>query len=146
MVQADVADRLLASPGTRIYGSLTVAMAHDFAVEPVLRVPRQAFWPAPEVDSAVLRLTPHPEAERDLGDRPRLERVVRAGFAQRRKMLGRALAAGLAIDRSTVEERLRAIDLDPGQRAETLAPMDFVRVARALAPHLSSGSAEVNRA
>lgn len=147
MVQDDVADRLLASPGSRTYGSLTVAMALDFTIEPVLRAPRQAFWPAPDVDSAVLRLTPH-AAHSDSPDRrpggpldpDRLERVVRAGFAQRRKTLGRALAAGLAIERSAVEEALRAIDLDPGRRAETLAPDDFVRVARALAPKLIPGN------
>lgn len=139
MVQDDVADRLLASPGSRTYGSLTVAMALDFSIQPVLRAPRQAFWPAPDVDSAVLRLTPHPdEPDRRLGpvDRDFLEQVVRAGFAQRRKTLGRALAAGLGIERSTVEAELGAVDLDPGRRAETLAPRDFARVARALAAHL----------
>lgn len=130
MVQDDVAARLAAPPGTRAYGSLTVAVALRFEVQPVVRAPRQAFWPAPEVDSMVLRLVPRQAP--DLGDPVRLEQVVRAAFAQRRKTLAKGLAAGLALERPAVEAELRALGLDPACRAETLAPGDFVRLARAL--------------
>jgi len=130
MVQDDVAARLLAPPSTRAYGSLTVAMALQFAIEPVLRVPRQAFWPAPEVDSAVVRLTPR--APQESGGGVWLERVVRAGFAQRRKTVARSLAAGLGLPRPAVEACLSQLGLDPSRRAETLAPDDFVRLAAAL--------------
>ena len=131
MVQDDVAARLAAPPGTRAYGSLTVAVALRFEVQPVLRAPRQAFWPAPDVDSMVLRLVPRPAP--DLGDPARLERVVRAAFAQRRKTLAKSLAAGLALERPALEAEIHALGLDPACRAETLAPGDFVRLARALA-------------
>jgi 16S rRNA (adenine1518-N6/adenine1519-N6)-dimethyltransferase len=130
MIQDDVAARLLAPPGTRAYGSLTVAMALRFTSEMVLRVPRQAFWPAPEVDSAVLRLNPR---RQELSDHTWIERVVRAGFSQRRKTLARSLAAGLDVPRPAVEVCLRRLGLDPSRRAETLAPDDFVRLATALA-------------
>ncbi len=134
MVQDEVATRLLADPGSRAYGSLTVALALDFALRLRLRVPRQAFWPAPDIDSAVIALTPHPP--RALGDRARLERVVRASFAQRRKTLARSLAAELGIPHPRLLQVLGDLDIDPKRRAETLAPDDFVRLAQALAPDL----------
>lgn len=131
MVQEDVAARLTAPPGSRTYGSLTVALALRFVVETVVRAPRQAFWPAPEVDSTVLRLTPRPAP--DLGDPDWLECVVRAGFAQRRKTLASALASGLGLARPAVEAVLRRLGIDPTRRAETIAPADFVRLAAELA-------------
>jgi 16S rRNA (adenine1518-N6/adenine1519-N6)-dimethyltransferase len=131
MVQDDVADRLVAAPGSRAYGSITVAMALRFSIESVLRAPRGAFWPAPEVDSAVLRLTPH-SARLD-GDPGWIERVVRAGFAQRRKTLAKALAAGLDCPRPAIEGALSRLAIDPSRRAETLSPADFVRLAAELA-------------
>lgn len=146
MMQDEVAARLLARPGSRAYSSLTVALALDFAITPCFRVPRQAFWPAPDVDSAILRLDPHAAqpgvassapAARDL-----VERVVRAGFAQRRKTLASSLAAELPIPRPRLEAHLRALDIDPTRRAETLAPADFVRLAAALAVEIAPPGAE----
>ncbi len=134
MIQDEVATRLLAQPGTRLYGSLTVAMALDFAITQRLRVPRQAFWPAPDVDSTVLGLLPLPSPLR--ADRARVERVVRAGFAQRRKTIARSLAAELSIPRPRLEAALRSLGIDPGRRAETLAPADFVSLAAELAADL----------
>jgi 16S rRNA (adenine1518-N6/adenine1519-N6)-dimethyltransferase len=135
MMQDEVAARLLAAPGSRAYSSLTVAVTLDFAITQRFRVPRQAFWPAPDVDSAILRLVPHAPESRGTpaaSDRAVIERVVRAGFAQRRKTLASSLAAELAIPRPRLEAHLRALGLDPARRAETLAPADFVRLAAAL--------------
>jgi 16S rRNA (adenine1518-N6/adenine1519-N6)-dimethyltransferase len=129
MLQDDVAERLTAAPGGKSYGSLTVTLGLAFAIELILRAPRQAFWPAPEVDSAVIQLVPRARPEPDL---LWIERVVRAGFGQRRKTLGKALAAGLGAERAAIEAAMRASGFDPGARAEVLSPADFVRLARAL--------------
>ncbi len=131
MVQEDVAARLAALPGSRTYGSLTVAMALRFTIETVLRAPRSAFWPAPEVDSTVLCFTPIPD--RRLKDPDWLEKVVRAGFAQRRKTLAKSLAAGLGRPRPAIEDVLSRLGIEPTWRAEKLAPNDFVRLADELA-------------
>jgi 16S rRNA (adenine1518-N6/adenine1519-N6)-dimethyltransferase len=129
MVQDDVAERLAAEPGGKAYGSLTVTLGLAFAIELFLRVPRQAFWPAPAVDSAVIRLDPHPTRPPDFRW---IEQVVRAAFGQRRKTIGKALAAGLGIERDRIETAIRATGLDPAARAEVLSPADFVHLARAL--------------
>ena len=146
MMQDEVATRLLAAPGSRAYSSLTVALALDFAIESCFRVPRQAFWPAPDVDSAIVRLTPLAAAAGGAlaspARRALVERVVRAGFAHRRKTLASSLAAELPIPRPRLETHLRALDLDPTRRAETLAPVDFVRLAAALAVEIAPLCAE----
>ncbi len=146
MMQDEVAARLLAGPGSRAYSSLTVALALDFAIESCFRVPRQAFWPAPDVDSAIVRLTPLAAAAGGAlaspARRALVERVVRAGFAHRRKTLASSLAAELPIARPRLETHLRALDLDPTRRAETLAPVDFVRLAAALAVEIAPPGAE----
>jgi 16S rRNA (adenine1518-N6/adenine1519-N6)-dimethyltransferase len=146
MMQDEVGTRLLARPGTRAYSSLTVALALDFAIAPAFRVPRQAFWPAPDVDSAILRLTPlAPPPGRPApttAERAFLERVVRAGFAQRRKTLTTALAAELPLPRPRLEAHLRALAIDPARRAETLAPADFVRLAASLALEVAPRGAD----
>jgi 16S rRNA (adenine1518-N6/adenine1519-N6)-dimethyltransferase len=77
----------------------------------------------------VIRLVPRVAPPPDL---PWIERVVRAGFGQRRKTLGKALAAGLGAERAAIEAAMRGAGFDPGARAEVLAPPDFVRLARAL--------------
>lgn len=116
MLQAEVADRLVAAPGSKSYGGLTVLFACAGHVERVRRVPAGAFWPAPKVDSAVVRAT----FDRPLGEVEghRLQRVVRAAFGQRRKTLRNAL--GAALGRAWVASVESEVDL--GRRAETLSP------------------------
>jgi 16S rRNA (adenine1518-N6/adenine1519-N6)-dimethyltransferase len=98
----------------------------------VLRVPAGAFYPAPEIDSAVVALAverpPLPDVEH-----AQFFRVVAAGFGQRRKTLVNSLAAGLGLARPVVLAGLAAAGIDPRQRAETLAVPDWVRLYRALA-------------
>src|SRR5262245_13356080 len=95
MLQREVAERLAAPPGGKVYGALSVLTQAVCDVELALRVPPGAFRPPPKVESAVVRLTPRatPRVPPDLEGRFR--EVVRAAFAQRRKTLGNALAAGL---------------------------------------------------
>ncbi|MBX6394640.1 MAG: 16S rRNA (adenine(1518)-N(6)/adenine(1519)-N(6))-dimethyltransferase RsmA [Alicyclobacillaceae bacterium] len=135
MVQKEVAERLTAGPGTKEYGALTVAVQwHTERVEWVARVPASSFFPRPAVDSAVVRLHIRPDAAAT-EEAAWLSRVVRAGFAQRRKTLLNALSHAFAgdSDRRTVEAALREAGIDPERRAEALALEDFVRLAQALA-------------
>lgn len=114
MVQREVRDRLLARPGTREWGALTVFTQAAFEVEPVMLVPAGAFFPVPKVTSAVVRLVPRdvPLAE----ETDAFRKVVRAIFDARRKTLRNALrGAGLAAD-----AMLAAAGIDPRRRGETL--------------------------
>jgi 16S rRNA (adenine1518-N6/adenine1519-N6)-dimethyltransferase len=115
---------MAAAPGSKVYGRLSVMLQLACRVEPLFDVPPGAFRPPPKVDSSVVRLTPLPPAQRPDVDPARLQTVVKAAFAQRRKTLGNALKKVLG------EELVRAAGIDPRARAETLAPADFVTLAR----------------
>lgn len=130
MVQREVADRLRAEPGTKAYGALTVAVRLHAEVRLALKVPRHCFWPAPDVDSAVVVLEP---SARELpAPADRVASVARAAFGGRRKTLANALSQGLNADRTTVERALLRAGIDPARRGETLSVADFAVVARAL--------------
>jgi 16S rRNA (adenine1518-N6/adenine1519-N6)-dimethyltransferase len=127
MVQAEVAERLAAAPGSRAYGVPSAKLAWFAAARRAGPVPRSVFWPVPGVDSGLLafdRRDPPP------GDRAAVFAVVDAAFAQRRKVLRSALA-GWAGSPSAAEAALRAAGVDPGARAETLTITDFARIAAA---------------
>jgi 16S rRNA (adenine1518-N6/adenine1519-N6)-dimethyltransferase len=89
----------------------------------------------------VIRLDPHPSRP---PDHRWIEQVVRAAFGQRRKTIGKALAAGLGIARDRIETAMRTAGLDPAARAEVLSPADFVRLARALWSLRAPGDAQVS--
>ncbi|MEO8810096.1 MAG: 16S rRNA (adenine(1518)-N(6)/adenine(1519)-N(6))-dimethyltransferase RsmA [Rhodanobacter sp.] len=124
MLQKEVVERMAASPGSKVYGRLSVMLQLACRVEPLFDVPPTAFRPPPKVDSAVVRLTPlSPGA---LHDAPpeQVYAVVKAAFGQRRKTLANALKQLMDTD------AIRRADVDPRARAETLAPADFVRLAK----------------
>jgi 16S rRNA (adenine1518-N6/adenine1519-N6)-dimethyltransferase len=130
MVQAEVADRMSAPPGSRTYGVPSVKLAWFADVRRAGSVPRTVFWPVPGVDSglvALARRPPPPDAVRE-----EVFAVVDAAFAQRRKTLRAALArwAGSA---AAAERLLRAAGVDPALRGEALGVADFARIARAAA-------------
>ena len=127
MVQAEVADRLTASPGGKVYGVPSVKMAWYAETRRAGNVGRAVFWPAPNVDSGLVAFTRRPP----VGDVPREEvfAVVDAAFAQRRKTL-RAALAGWAGSAAEAESILRAADVDPGARGESLDVAAFARIAR----------------
>ncbi len=131
MVQAEVAARLAAPPGTRCYGAPS-AKADWFAeVRRVGAVPRAVFWPVPQVDSGLVRLTSRPSPAPALSTVPREQvfALVDAAFAQRRKTL-RAALAGWAGSPATAERVLRAAGVNPSARGEQLTISDFARIAR----------------
>lgn len=127
MVQAEVADRLAAPPGTRCYGAPSVKAAWFAEVRRAGAVPRAVFWPVPNVDSGLVALTRRPEP--DAGRREEVFALVDAAFAQRRKTL-RAALAGWAGSAAAAERVLRAAGVDPGARGEQLTVGEFAEIAR----------------
>lgn len=132
MVQAEVADRLAAAPGSRIYGVPSVKAAFYGEVRRAGAIGKNVFWPAPNVASGLVAVTCHtPGAvdwEPDEATRARVFPLVDAAFAQRRKTL-RAALSGHFGSAAAAEEALVAAGIDPRQRGEKLGVADFVRLA-----------------
>jgi 16S rRNA (adenine1518-N6/adenine1519-N6)-dimethyltransferase len=128
MVQKEVADRLVAGPGSKIYGVPSVKLAWYADARHAGRVPPSVFWPVPNVDSGLVAFTRRepPAAV----DREKVFAVVDAAFAQRRKTL-RAALAGWAGGADTAERILRAAGVDPGARGEALPVDRFAAIAAA---------------
>ena len=128
MVQAEVADRMAAGPGSKIYGVPSVKMAWYGEVTKAGSVGRNVFWPAPNVDSGLVRLV-----RKDRKFDPELREltftIVDAAFGQRRKTLRTALGSALGTPQS-VESILRDAGVDPGLRGEQLSLEDFVAIAQ----------------
>lgn len=125
MLQKEVVERIAAAPGLKVYGRLSVMIQVYCRTEPLFRIGPGAFTPAPKVDSAFLRLTPHRPLPVQVQDPSFLSRLVAQAFSQRRKTLRNSLK-GLV----TAEELL-AQGMDPGQRAEELSVEKFVHLANA---------------
>ena len=131
MVQAEVADRMCAGPGSRVYGVPSAKLAWYAAAKLAGTVPRSVFWPAPNVDSKLVAFTrrdPPPTT----ASRAEVFAVIDAAFGQRRKTLRAALATW-AGSPAEAERVLRAAGVDPGARGEALAVTDFARIAAARA-------------
>ena len=128
MVQAEVADRLAAPPGSRTYGVPSVKAAWWAHMQRAGAVPRSVFWPVPNVDSALVAFTRREPPETS-ASRAEVFAVVDAAFGQRRKSLRSALA-GWAGSPSAAETALRAAGIDPTARGESLDVEDFARLAR----------------
>ena len=128
MVQAEVADRMAAGPGSKIYGVPSVKMAWYGEVTKAGSVGRNVFWPAPNVDSGLVRLV-RKEREFDPELRELTFTIVDAAFGQRRKTLRTALGSALGSPQS-VESILRDAGVDPGLRGEQLSLQDFVAIAQ----------------
>jgi 16S rRNA (adenine1518-N6/adenine1519-N6)-dimethyltransferase len=128
MVQAEVADRMAAGPGSKIYGVPSVKMAWYGDVTKAGSIGRNVFWPAPNVDSGLVRLV-RKDREFDPKLRELTFRIVDAAFGQRRKTLRTALGAVLGSPQD-VEGILRDAGVDPGLRGEQLSLQDFVAIAQ----------------
>jgi len=141
MVQREVADRLVAAPGTSEYGALTVGVRTVAAVERVLEVPRQAFRPVPRVDSAVVRIVPMRPPALDAAEEERLRVLTRAAFQWRRKQMQKILRehADLALPREEVDALERQTRLSLARRPETFSPEEFVRFSRLLGSRVAPG-------
>ncbi|HSR85573.1 MAG TPA: 16S rRNA (adenine(1518)-N(6)/adenine(1519)-N(6))-dimethyltransferase RsmA [Streptosporangiaceae bacterium] len=136
MVQAEVADRMCAPPGSRIYGVPSAKLAWFATARRAGSVGRAVFWPVPRVDSGLVELTKLGPGEaariRDAAGRAETFEVIDAAFSQRRKTLRSALAAW-AGSPGAAEDTLRAAGVDPAVRGEALGIADFARIAAASA-------------
>ncbi|MGW5876548.1 16S rRNA (adenine(1518)-N(6)/adenine(1519)-N(6))-dimethyltransferase RsmA [Nocardiopsis terrae] len=127
MVQSEVADRITATPGGRIYGVPSAKVAWYAAARRAGTVGRNVFWPAPNVDSGLVELVRRPQPSTEV-PREEVFRVIDAAFAQRRKTL-RAALAGWAGSAPAAEEALRAAGVDPRTRGESLGIEEFAAIA-----------------
>ena len=131
LVQKEVAQRLAAAPGTPDFGSLSVFTQYHAAVDTVGIVSRRVFLPAPDVDSAIVRLVPHAAPPVPVADESRFFAVVRAAFGQRRKSLLNALSGDPALgwSRDQAAAALARAQIDPLRRGESLGLAEFARLA-----------------
>jgi 16S rRNA (adenine1518-N6/adenine1519-N6)-dimethyltransferase len=137
MLQKEVADRISARPGTKDYGSLSIAVQYYTEAETVMIVPKTVFVPQPNVDSAVIRLTRREHPAVTVTDETFFFQVTRASFAQRRKTLLNNLTSQLPEGKQKKEDILQALSasgIDPARRGETLSLEEFGRLSEELYP------------
>lgn len=140
MMQKEVADRITAKPGTKEYGSLSIAIQYYCSAEVAMIVPKTVFMPQPNVDSAVIRLIKHDTPPVDVIDEDFLFVVTRASFVQRRKTILNNLQAGLPNGKAKKDAILAALEtagVDPKRRGETLSIVEFGHLADALHPYFA---------
>lgn len=126
MLQQEVVARMAARSGGKERGRLSVMCQYHCVVTPLFTVPPEAFRPPPRVQSAVVRLTPHPRPPVEIPDLRQFERLVAQAFSMRRKTLRNSLRGLLDVD------AIAAAGVDPGQRAETLSLEQFAALAQRL--------------
>ena len=129
LVQREVAERLVAAPGSKEYGALTVNVAAVASAQMLFKVPAGAFTPPPKVESAVVRITPRAPLI-DPGDEARFRTLVQAAFGMRRKQMRRVLRTMLAVSAEEADVILAAVGIDPEVRPETLTPEQFAALLR----------------
>lgn len=126
MVQKEVAERICAKPGDM--SLLAVSVQYYAKAEKLFNVPKTAFWPVPEVDSAVIRVTHTLERVSPEG-RKLFFRIVRAGFSSRRKTLLNNFSGSFHLDKKSVEAKLKKTGIDPIQRAQELSMEEWKKLA-----------------
>jgi 16S rRNA (adenine1518-N6/adenine1519-N6)-dimethyltransferase len=124
MLQEEVVDRMVAAPGSKVYGRLSVMLQYRFRMEKLFEVPPSAFDPPPKVSSAVVRLRPRGPEEANSEEAMELGRVVTAAFSTRRKTLRNALSGVISA------EELNKLGIDSGLRAEALSLSAFLAIAK----------------
>ena len=131
MMQREVADRMQADPGSKDYGALSLAVQYYALPEIVTLVPPGAFYPPPEVTSAVLRLDRHHVPPVSVKDPDRMFSLISAAFGKRRKTLSNAIAGApqLQISAEQVRSALDQMNLDPSTRGETLSLSDYAALS-----------------
>lgn len=134
MVQKEVARRMMAEPGGKDYGALTVAVRYYSAPSIIMDVPPDCFIPQPDVDSSVIRLDLYKTPPVELKDKDLFFKVVKAAFGQRRKTLVNALnnAGYIGADKEQIRILLEKTGIDEKQRGETLSISQFAQLANHL--------------
>lgn len=123
MLQLEVGERITANPGSKTYGSISVLIQTFMDVSSEFRVSPESFWPRPKVDSVVLKLIPLNTPRARVADEKLYEKVVRAAFSSRRKMIGNSLQSMLS--KVSASESLELANIDKKRRAETLSIEEF---------------------
>ncbi|MBU5437042.1 16S rRNA (adenine(1518)-N(6)/adenine(1519)-N(6))-dimethyltransferase RsmA [Tissierella sp. MSJ-40] len=133
MVQKEVAERMVANPGSKQYGSLSVFVNFYSHPKIVVKVPKTVFMPQPKIDSAVIKLTLKenlPDVDRD-----QFFKVVKAAFSKRRKTIINSLSTyGFNIDKECIKETLEQLNIKLEERAENLSVEDFIKISKTLPP------------
>lgn len=140
MMQKEVADRISAKPGTKAYGSLSIAVQYYCTAEVAMIVPKTVFMPQPNVDSAVLKLIRHDNPPVTVKDEDFFFTVTRAAFAQRRKTILNNLQSQLPNGKANKEHILAALaaaNVEPTRRGETLSIEEFGHLADELHPYFN---------
>ena len=134
MVQKEVADRMAASPGTKDYGALSLAVQYYADTYLAANVPPNCFMPRPGVGSAVIRLTRHKEMKVKVSDEKKMFKIIRASFGERRKTLANGIknSPELSYSREQVEKALTDMGLDTRVRGETLSLSQFAELSERL--------------
>jgi 16S rRNA (adenine1518-N6/adenine1519-N6)-dimethyltransferase len=133
LVQKEAAERICAQPGDRNRGFLTVEIEVMAAANIIQFVSKTAFWPEPEVESALLHLKVREKPLIEQKEWSEVKRVVTAGFSAKRKQLGNSLNGGLALPGEIVKKALEIAQIDPTRRAETLSIDEWRRLTKELA-------------
>ncbi|MGM0855393.1 MAG: 16S rRNA (adenine(1518)-N(6)/adenine(1519)-N(6))-dimethyltransferase RsmA [Bacillota bacterium] len=140
MLQKEVGDRISAQPGTKAYGSLSIAIQYYTEAEMVMTVPKTVFMPQPNVDSAVIRLTKREKPPVEVISEDFFFIVTRSSFAQRRKTILNNLSSQLPQGKEKKDmilEALSAAEIEPTRRGETLSIQEFGRLSDALYPNFN---------
>lgn len=129
MVQKEVCDRILASPGTKDYNALSIIIQYFMDVKRVVNVSKKMFYPVPKVDSAVFRMV---RKEKTLEDREEelFLSIVKASFHQKRKTISNNLSFGFNLDKSELNDFLDSLNIDSNLRAETISGDKFIEIAK----------------
>jgi 16S rRNA (adenine1518-N6/adenine1519-N6)-dimethyltransferase len=138
MMQKEVADRITASPSTKAYGSLSIAIQYYMKAEVAMTVPKTVFMPQPNVDSAVIKLTRYEKPPVNVIDEDFFFKVSRGSFVQRRKTIINNLQSSLPNGKEKkdlIVQCLEKVNVDPIRRGETLSIEEFGRLADELYPH-----------
>ncbi|MGG1632477.1 16S rRNA (adenine(1518)-N(6)/adenine(1519)-N(6))-dimethyltransferase RsmA [Rossellomorea sp. NRS-1567] len=140
MLQKEVGDRISAKPGTKAYGSLSIAIQYYTVAEMVMTVPKTVFMPQPNVDSAVIRLTKREKPPVEVISEDFFFIITRSSFAQRRKTILNNLSSQLPQGKEKKDiilEALSAAGIEPTRRGETLSIQEFGRLSDALYPNFN---------
>jgi 16S rRNA (adenine1518-N6/adenine1519-N6)-dimethyltransferase len=132
MIQKEVGDRLLAKPGTKEYGLLTVMASWKADIFTVARVSKNCFYPVPEVESMIIKLIPHQEPRVFIKNEDLFVRLVRESFQKRRKTMSNVIKGLGLVDRDSGDKMLNRLGIDPFRRGETLPLEKFALIANAL--------------
>ena len=132
MVQKEVADRIVAKPGSKDFGAISVLCQYYADTEIITTVPADLFVPPPKVDSAVVKLAFRDRPAVDVKDEKMFFKTIKAGFSQRRKTLLNCLSANFPNDKAGLVSILESIDIDPRRRGETLSLAEFAKLSDCL--------------